>query len=154
MGVMPGLDEEISKETDRILLKLINKAAKEAEKEIEKTGTLTMDRAIPLLLKSQYNHILHLDEELVTIRKIMDERFAKMDERFAKMDERFTKMDERFTKMDERFTKMDERFAKMDERFGVLSDKISEIYKWMFGCFIGTITILGSLMTFLKFFAR
>lgn len=130
---MANLEEEISKETDKLLLKLINKAAKEAEEEIEKTGSLSMEHAIPLLLKSQYNHILHLDAELVTIRKIMDERFSKMDERFSKIDE---------------------RFAKMDERFGRLDERVSEIYKWMFGCFLGTITILGGLMTFLKFFTK
>ncbi|MEK7274355.1 MAG: hypothetical protein AAB110_03780, partial [Candidatus Desantisbacteria bacterium] len=60
---MSTLDEEINKETDRLLLKLIDNAAKEAVEEIEKRGTLSMEHAIPLLLKSQYNHILHLDKE-------------------------------------------------------------------------------------------
>ncbi len=169
---MSGLAEKIDQETDRILIKLIDSAAKQAEEEIEKTGTLSMEHAIPLLLKSQYNHILHLDHELVAMRNIMDNRFGKMDERFGKMDERFSKMDERFSTMDERFGTMDERFRKMDERFGKmderfgrmdenftgmfgsLNEKISELYKWMFGCFIGTITVLGGLMTYLQFFVR
>jgi len=127
---MPDLAEEISQETDRILLKLIDKAAREAEEEIEKTGSLSMEHAIPLLLKSQYNHILTLDKELKKIRVIMDERF---------------------TKMDERFTSMAKESASM---FVTLNNKITDLYKWMFGCFIGTITILGSLMTFLKLFAK
>lgn len=159
---MSGLAEKIDQETDRILIKLIDSAAKQAEEEIEKTGTLSMEHAIPLLLKSQYNHILHLDQELVAMRNIMDNRFGKMDERFSKMDERFSKMDERFGRMDERFTKMDERFGTMDEKFtGMfitlntsLNEKISDLYKWMFGCFIGTITILGGLMTYLQFFVK
>lgn len=123
---MPSLAEEVSRETERILLKLIDNAAKKAEMEIEKTGTLSMEHAIPLLLKSQYNHILHLDEELANIRKIMDDRFSRMDDRFSRMEGQFSKMDER----------------------------ISDIYKWMFGCFVGTVTILGGLMSFLKFFVR
>jgi hypothetical protein len=144
---MPNLDEEINKETDRLLLKLIDKAAKEAEEEIEKRGTLSMKHAIPLLLKSQYNHILHLDKELILSRQIMDERFGKMDERFGKMDERFGKMDERFVKIDE-------RFGRMEEKMGSLFVEISQMYKWVFGCFIGTVTILGSLMTLFEFFGK
>lgn len=171
---MLNLDEEIDKETDRLLLVLIDKSAKEAEEEIEKRGTLSIEHAIPLLLKSQYNHILHLDKELVLSRQIMDERFGKMDEKFGKMDERFSKMDERFGKIDERFGKMDERFARIEEKIGSLSLEMSQaigslslemsqairslsleipqIYKWIVGCFIGTVTILGSLMTLLEFF--
>ncbi|MFH0774745.1 MAG: hypothetical protein V2A53_04530 [bacterium] len=159
---MPGLDIEIEKETDKILLALIEKAARKARDEIEKTGTLSMDHAIPLLLKSQYNHILHLDTELVAIRNLMDERFTKMDERFTSMNERFNerfaKMDEKFTKMDERFNerfaKMDERFAKMDERFAKIHDRITDLYKWIVASFIGIVTIIGSLMATLKFFIK
>jgi len=145
--VMSNLDEKINEETDRLLLKLIDKAAKEAAEEIEKKGTLSMEHAIPLLLKSQYNHILHLDKELVLSRQIMDERFGKMDERFGKIDERFGKMDERFGRMEE-------RFGRIDEKIGSLSIEISQIYKWVFGCFIGTVTILGSLMTLFEFFGK
>ena len=130
---MSTLDEEINKETDRLLLKLIDNAAKEAVEEIEKRGTLSMEHAIPLLLKSQYNHILHLDKELVLLRQIMDERFGKMDERFSKIDE---------------------RFGRVEEKIGSLSIEISQIYKWVFGCFIGTVTILGSLMTLFEFFGK
>jgi NAD/NADP transhydrogenase beta subunit len=53
--------------------------------------------------------------------------------------------------MDERFTSMAKESASM---FVTLNNKITDLYKWMFGCFIGTITILGSLMTFLKLFAK
>jgi hypothetical protein len=82
---MSNLDEEINKETDRLLLKLIDKAAKEAEEEIEKRGTLSIEHAIPLLLKSQYNHILHLDKELILSRQIMDERFGRIEEKIGSL---------------------------------------------------------------------
>jgi len=87
---------------DEVLKDFLEKAVAEARKEIQEKGVLTVQKAIPLLLRTQFNHILHLDQELTALRKNMDERFGKVDERFEKMDERFEKMDERFEKMEQR----------------------------------------------------
>ncbi len=59
------------KETTEILLKFLEKKCREAEEEIEKKGTLSYDNAIPLLLKTQFNHIAHLDMELTGLRELM-----------------------------------------------------------------------------------
>ncbi|MEW6094905.1 MAG: hypothetical protein AB1567_00030, partial [bacterium] len=88
---------------DDILQNFLNNAVKTARKQIDEEGKLTVDNAIPLLLHSQFNHILHLDSELSALRKLIDERFGKVDERFGKIDERFGKIDERLEKIDERF---------------------------------------------------
>jgi len=66
------------KETTEILLKFLERKCREAEKEIEEKGTLSDDNAIPLLLKTQFNHIAHLDMELTTLREIMDKRFEEV----------------------------------------------------------------------------
>jgi len=55
---------------DQILMNLLGKSAESAMDEIKTTGTLSQKNAIPLMLKSQFNHIAHLDEkmqEMVTI---------------------------------------------------------------------------------------
>ncbi len=46
---------------DEILQNFLNNAVKKARKQIEEEGQLTVENAIPLLLQSQFNHILHLD---------------------------------------------------------------------------------------------
>ena len=55
--------------THQILMKFLDKKIKDAEEEISSTGTLSEEHAIPLILKSQFNHILHLDTELTELRK-------------------------------------------------------------------------------------
>jgi len=115
---------------DEILQNFLNNAVKKAKEQIEKEGKLTVENAIPLLLQSQFNHVLHLDEEISAIRRLMDERFEKIDERFEKIDERFEKIDERFEKIDERFEKIDERFEKISKKIG-----------WLFGIVIGIISL-------------
>lgn len=57
--------------TDEILQDFLDKAVENAKEEIKRDGRLSIDNAMPLLLKSQFNHILHLDRELSDIRKNM-----------------------------------------------------------------------------------
>jgi len=55
--------------THQILMKFLDKKIKDAEGEIASKGILSDEHAIPLILKSQFNHILHLDSELTELRK-------------------------------------------------------------------------------------
>jgi len=88
------------KATTEILLKFLERKCREAEKEIEEKGTLSDDNAIPLLLKTQFNHIAHLDMELTTLREIMDKRFEQVDKRFEQVDKRFEQVDKRFEQIE------------------------------------------------------
>jgi chaperonin cofactor prefoldin len=116
-------EEDVTK----VLLKFLDRKAKEAEDEIMSTGVLSEEKAIPLILKVQFNHIAHLDFEITELRKLMDERFERMEKRFEKIDERFERIDERFEKIDERFRKIDERFEKIDERFERIDERFRRI---------------------------
>jgi len=73
------------KETTDILLKFLDKKAREAEKEIEEKGVLSDDKAIPLLLKTQFNHIAHLDAEISSLRTTMDKRFEHMEKKIDRV---------------------------------------------------------------------
>ncbi|MDI6704157.1 MAG: hypothetical protein QME40_05775, partial [bacterium] len=54
---------------DEVLKEFLEKAYEDAKREIKEKGILTIQLAIPLLLRSQYNHITHLDEEVTTIKE-------------------------------------------------------------------------------------
>lgn len=64
--------------THQILMKFLNKKVKDAEEEIASKGTLSEEHAIPLILKSHFNHIVHLDTELTELRKLMNQRFHQV----------------------------------------------------------------------------
>lgn len=51
---------------DEILQQFLVKAVEDAKKQIKDSGILSVESAIPLLLHSQYNHILHLEEKMAT----------------------------------------------------------------------------------------
>jgi Fe2+ transport system protein B len=80
------------KENIDILLKFLDKKAKEAEKEIEEKGVLSDDKAIPLLLKTQFNHIAHLDSEISSLSTIMDNRFKQVEKHFEQVEKKIDRV--------------------------------------------------------------
>ena len=117
------------KETTDILLKFLEKKARQAEKEIEEKGTLSDENAIPLLLRTQFNHIAHLDTELTHLRELMDKRFEQVDKRFEQVDKRFQQVDKRFEQVDKRFEQLDKRF----EQIYISFDQVRAKMMWMLG---------------------
>ncbi|MCH8317565.1 MAG: hypothetical protein IIA88_03575 [Bacteroidetes bacterium] len=54
---------------DEILQSFLENASKSAVEEIKNEGKLSEKNAIPLILKTQFNHIAHLDNDLSHIRE-------------------------------------------------------------------------------------
>ncbi len=108
------------KDTTELLLKFLDKKCRAAESEIAEKGVLSDEYALPLLLKTQFNHIAHLDTELSALRELMDRRFEQMEGRFEKMEGRFEQIDGRFEKIDGRFETMEGRFERIDRKFSLV----------------------------------
>jgi len=90
---------------DQILINLLGKSAESAMDEIKTTGTLSQKNAIPLMLKSQFNHIAHLDEK-------MEDMVTKND-----FNNRMNAMENKF---ESRFIQMEGRLANLENGFGLL----------------------------------
>jgi len=94
----------LEKDAMSILMKFLDKKVREAEDEVTQRGTLSDDKAIPLILKTQFNHIAHMEADIGGLRETMDRRFGEikteMDRRFALVDARFEKVDARFSRLE------------------------------------------------------
>ncbi len=127
-----------------IFMKFLDRKVKEAEEEITKTGILSDDKAIPLMLKTQFNHIAHLEESMdgefghirlqfKEIKKEMDERFKEVEFQFKEihkeMDGRFKEVDQRFERLEEKFERRFDEFGKMAFRgFGALATLMTVLH--------------------------
>jgi len=78
---------------DDFLMEMINPKIEEIEKKFTSNEPLTQDDINTLLLKSQYNHINHLDEKLdetVNFVKNLEFKFEKLEIRFNHLEEKLT----------------------------------------------------------------
>lgn len=51
---------------DELVNSILNAAVTKANENMKKKGTIDLEDAIPLMLKSQFNHIKHLEMNMVT----------------------------------------------------------------------------------------
>ncbi len=81
---------------DDILIEMISPKVKEIEEKFSRGEGLTQEDIHTLLLKSQYNHINHLDEKLdevvadnAKLRLDFEVRFAGLETKFAGLETKF-----------------------------------------------------------------
>jgi uncharacterized protein (DUF3084 family) len=136
---------------DEILKEFLKKAVEDAKKEIAESGKLSVENAIPLLLDSQYNHILHLEREMCTKGDLEALRIATKNDLKAleeRLEVRFAQIDQRFSQIDQRFSQIDQRFSQIDQRFSQIDQRFSDIKHWlMYG-----VAILALIITLTQLF--
>ncbi len=131
-----------------ILMKFLDRKVLEAEQEVTTKGTLSEDKAIPLMLKMQFNHIRHLEESV-------NDRFGQINHRFEQVDQRFEQVDQRFEQVDRRFEQVNQRLDKVGERFERITNEMNgrfmQITKDMNDRFAHGQKLLFSSVAFLSF---
>jgi uncharacterized coiled-coil DUF342 family protein len=102
---------------DDMLLEMITPKVKEIEEKFSRGEGLTQDDINTLLLKSQYNHINHLDMKL-------DETVASVKE----LEGKFTGLEGKFTGLEGKFTGLEGKFELLQNdlynKFELLEEKV------------------------------
>ena len=85
---------------DDMLLEMIEPKIQEINKKFSNKGSLTQDDINTLLLKSQYNHINHLDLKLNEVT----ESVVKLEQKFINLERRFETLEQKFTNLEQKVT--------------------------------------------------
>jgi predicted nucleic acid-binding Zn-ribbon protein len=85
---------------DDMLLEMIEPKIQEINKKFSNKGSLTQDDINTLLLKSQYNHINHLDLKLNEVT----ESVVKLEQKFINLERRFENLEQKFTNLEQKVT--------------------------------------------------
>ena len=97
---------------DDMLIEMITPKVKEIEEKFSRGEGLTQDDINTLLLKSQYNHINHLDDKLnetVESVKNLEGKFLYLEKRFENLEDKFEHLSK---EIDLKFEKLDETMKK------------------------------------------
>ena len=71
---------------EQIIISFLDNAVAKSLENLKQHGQLTTEDAIPLMLKSQFNHIAHLDQEMVTKTEFR-EKFEGMENKITGLSE-------------------------------------------------------------------
>ena len=143
------------------LIQMITPKVKEIEEKFGRGEGLTQEDINTLLLKSQYNHINHLDEKLDEIandnnglRNDFEKRMGILETNFAKLETKFANLE---TKVEQRIgaleTKLEQKIGSLETKFSDLKTdiqtSINSTMKWYIGGAGAVLIILKALDLFI-----
>jgi len=136
---------------DDILLEMIEPKIQEINKKFSDGGSLTQDDINTLLLKSQYNHINHLDQKLNEVTADVASLKGEFNAFKAEINERFAKFEGQY-KAD--FANLQTQFANLQTQFEESQVKMQQTIittmKWYIGGAGIVLVLLKALDIFVK----
>jgi hypothetical protein len=108
---------------DDMLIEMITPKVREIEEKFSRGEGLTQDDINTLLLKSQYNHINHLDcklNEVVSSVVALEAKFVGLEAKFVGLEARFVGLEGKFN------TFKAEIFGEFEKRMGALETKFEQ----------------------------
>ena len=88
---------------DDMLIEMISPKIKEIEEKFSTGQALTQDDINTLLLKSQYNHINHLDDKLNEVTQSVINLESRFEKRFGEMETKFANLETKFANLETKF---------------------------------------------------
>ncbi len=133
---------------DDMLIEMISPKIKEIEEKFSAGKGLDQEDINTLLLKSQYNHINHLDDKLnevtasvIALENKFDGKFSELENKF---DGKFSELEDKFRGLENRFVALENKFIGLGNKFDLLNEKIEHtIQKALNKNMMLLITVMG-----------
>ena len=129
---------------DDMLIEMISPKIKEIEEKFSAGKGLNQEDINTLLLKSQYNHINHLDDKLNEVTASVVALEEKFDGKFRELEGKFIGLENRFIGLENRFTALENKFELQNEKIE------ATIQKALNKNMMTLIVVLGAFLTLSK----
>ncbi|MEA3383876.1 MAG: hypothetical protein U9Q20_04265 [Campylobacterota bacterium] len=132
---------------DDMLIEMITPKVKQIEEKFGNGEGLSQDDINTLLLKSQYNHINHLDKKLdEVVQSVVDleGKFTGLEGKFTGLEGKFTALEGKFTALEGKFTALEGKFTLLENKFELQAQQIeTTIQKALNKNMMLLITVMG-----------
>lgn len=143
---------------DDMLIEMISPKIKEIEEKFSSGKGLNQEDINTLLLKSQYNHINHLDDKLNEVTAsvmALEEKFRGLEGKFQSLEGKFQALEEKFqTFKAEMSAEFEKRIGGLETKFEIAQVKMQETIistmKWYIGGAGVVLILLKALDIFVK----
>jgi DNA anti-recombination protein RmuC len=140
---------------DDMLIEMISPKVKEIEEKFSRGDGLTQEDINTLLLKSQYNHINHLDDKLNEVTASVVALEGRFEKRFTELEGKFSSLEGKFqTFKAEMSAEFEKRIGGLETKFEQAQVKMQETIittmKWYIGGAGVVLILLKALDIFVK----
>jgi len=119
---------------DDMLIEMISPKIKEIEEKFSNGQGLNQEDINTLLLKSQYNHINHLDDKLNEVTADvaslkgdfsgLEGKFSSLEVKFSSLEGKFSSLEGKFSGLEGKFSGLEGKFSGLEGKFDLLNEKI------------------------------
>lgn len=112
---------------DGMLIEMITPKVKEIEEKFGQGQGLTQDDINTLLLKSQYNHINHLDDKLNEVAASvteLEDKFIGLENKFGGLENKFVGLEGKFIGLEGKFAGLESKFVGLENKFDALEARL------------------------------
>ena len=121
---------------DDMLIEMISPKIKEIEEKFSTGKGLNQEDINTLLLKSQYNHINHLDDKLNEVTSSV-----------VALENKFVELEKKFLGLEKKFLGLESKFVELESKFDLLNEKIEHtIQKSLNRNMMLLVTVMGFLL--------
>ena len=125
---------------DDMLIEMISPKIKEIEEKFSAGKGLNQEDINTLLLKSQYNHINHLDDKLNEVTASV-----------VALEEKFVGLENKFVGLENKFVGLENKFVGLENKFELQNEKIeATIQKALNKNMMTLIVVIGAFLTLSK----
>jgi predicted nuclease with TOPRIM domain len=129
---------------DDFLIEMITPKIQKIEEKFSKGEGLNLEDVNTLLLKSQYNHINHLDSKLNEVSDSVVRLESKFNDKFNNLEGKFN---DKFSGLENKFVELEVKFEQAQVK---MQDTIISTMRWYIGGAGVVLVLLKSLDLFIK----
>jgi len=132
---------------DDMLIEMISPKIKEIEEKFSSGKGLNQEDINTLLLKSQYNHINHLDDKLNEVTASVVALEQRFETKFSGLENKFAGLENRFAGLENKFAGLETKFEQAQVK---MQDTIISTMRWYIGGAGVVLIVLKALDIFVK----
>ena len=132
---------------DDMLIEMISPKIKEIEEKFSSGKGLNQEDINTLLLKSQYNHINHLDDKLNEVTASVVALEQRFETKFAGLENKFSGLENKFAGLENKFAGLETKFEQAQVK---MQDTIISTMRWYIGGAGVVLIVLKALDIFVK----
>ena len=130
-----------------MLIEMITPKVKEIEEKFSRGQALSQDDIHTLLLKSQFNHINHLDQKLDDVAADNAKLRFDFELRFAGLENKFSGLETKFAGLETKFANLETKFEQAQVK---MQHTITTTMKWYIGSAALVLTAMKALDLLVK----
>jgi len=162
-----------SKIDDELIISILDAAVQKAKQNIQKEGVISLQDAIPLLLRGQFNHIRHLEEKMLTKEELnavkieINNEINSVKKDIASLENKIGSLEKKTDSLENKIGSLENKIGSVENEVHSIKGEITSVkseikilksdiktLKWITGIGLAFLALLISILSYFTIFVK